>query len=937
MIGAITRIDPDQLHLLLQRAWVRRIGSVHIHHTWRPSQAQWRGESTVEAIRRFHVETNGWSDIAQHLTIGPDGSLWTGRHLDMPPASVAGHNGSASEGPFMIEMVGDFDIDRDTFGGVQADAVYRTVADICAAFRLDVAAIRFHNEFTNAKTCPGTSLDLADFRAAVAKAMPKKAAKAAPMSDDARGYIARAAAPLPAERALQLTDAEPPYDARQAAFDWSAAGDARGFGAKCSESEIEVFRKHVVNLSGGQLSQDGCYANTEADLDKLIANLGRWVGARAGKDARVMFFAHGGLVNEQGGLGICLRDYQWWLANNVYPVFFVWETGFLEIFEQKMRSEQEGQRAFFTDPVIEATLGPTVGRPTWSPIKDSAVLASALQTGTGRPGGAAIFAAKVVAWFGALQGPVKSTVSFHAAGHSAGSIFHCSFIPRFVESFKGVAGAPNPPISTLAFLAPAVRCDVFKQLLMPHVGSAVGAMSMFTMMRSVELEDNVARIYRKSLLYFVRNACENPTPTPILGLEESVRADADLVAFFGLGTTKAKADLVWSETNTESGRSASRSRSHGGFDNDVPTMNSVMRRVLGLADADPLPMPRFKIDDVSACAGSGRDLGDGGPPTSAPARALAAAALSRSGAGTRKALCVGIDSYGAQSLAGCVNDVRSFGDSLRQWGFAVSELTNERATRNAILAGIDSVLTQSSAGDIVVIVYAGHGTQLQDANGDESDGLDEAWVPYDYAEGEFVIDDDLGAALDRHRDRGIELVLFVDCCHSGTSTRAMFTTDAPQRGPRSRYMAVPPDIVRRHLAKRGSEQSGARSSGKDPIGWEIHFAACQDTQSAYEHDGHGNFTRAATAALAAALAAETTYGALGTSIAGQFAGDTLQTPKLRAPKASEQRRLFAAQRGTAAVAPAAAAVAPANTDIAAKLDQLIEVVTKLGKQIEDIS
>jgi hypothetical protein len=42
---------------------------------------------------------NGWSDLAQHLTVDPQGWLWTGRNRNLAPASATGHNGTAGEGP----------------------------------------------------------------------------------------------------------------------------------------------------------------------------------------------------------------------------------------------------------------------------------------------------------------------------------------------------------------------------------------------------------------------------------------------------------------------------------------------------------------------------------------------------------------------------------------------------------------------------------------------------------------------------------------------------------------------------------------------------------------------------------------------------------------------------------------------------------------------
>jgi hypothetical protein len=49
MIGEIRRCTPEQLRALLQRGWTRAIAEVHIHHTWRPTHDQWRGERTVRA------------------------------------------------------------------------------------------------------------------------------------------------------------------------------------------------------------------------------------------------------------------------------------------------------------------------------------------------------------------------------------------------------------------------------------------------------------------------------------------------------------------------------------------------------------------------------------------------------------------------------------------------------------------------------------------------------------------------------------------------------------------------------------------------------------------------------------------------------------------------------------------------------------------------
>ena len=68
----IRRITAAQFGLLaLPAQLTRKIAAVYVHHTWRPRRQDFRGLATVEAMRKFHMEQNGWSDLAQHLTIDP--------------------------------------------------------------------------------------------------------------------------------------------------------------------------------------------------------------------------------------------------------------------------------------------------------------------------------------------------------------------------------------------------------------------------------------------------------------------------------------------------------------------------------------------------------------------------------------------------------------------------------------------------------------------------------------------------------------------------------------------------------------------------------------------------------------------------------------------------------------------------------------------------
>jgi hypothetical protein len=65
----IRRISAAQFGLLAQPVQLTRtIAVVHVHHTGRPGRQDVRGLATMEAMRKFHMEQNGWSDLAHPLT-----------------------------------------------------------------------------------------------------------------------------------------------------------------------------------------------------------------------------------------------------------------------------------------------------------------------------------------------------------------------------------------------------------------------------------------------------------------------------------------------------------------------------------------------------------------------------------------------------------------------------------------------------------------------------------------------------------------------------------------------------------------------------------------------------------------------------------------------------------------------------------------------------
>lgn len=46
-----------------------------MHHTWGPNLVGFEGRASIDAMWRRDIEENGWPDIAQHVTIDPDGMI----------------------------------------------------------------------------------------------------------------------------------------------------------------------------------------------------------------------------------------------------------------------------------------------------------------------------------------------------------------------------------------------------------------------------------------------------------------------------------------------------------------------------------------------------------------------------------------------------------------------------------------------------------------------------------------------------------------------------------------------------------------------------------------------------------------------------------------------------------------------------------------------
>jgi hypothetical protein len=114
----------------------------------------------------------------------------------------------------------------------------------------------------------------------------------------------------------------------------------------------------------------------------------------------------------------------------------------------------------------------------------------------------------------------------------------------------------------------------------------------------------------------------------------------------------------------------------------------------------------------------------------------------------------------------------------------------------------------------LTVFYTGHGINVPDLNGDESDGLDEAMV---FDGGKIVIDDRLLEILIKNANGRTRILLLSDCCHSGSIWDI-------QSGLRQRGIAGLPANIISIAGSSDSQQAKQTQVGKDKRGmFTYHF------------------------------------------------------------------------------------------------------------------
>ena len=150
---------------------------------------------------------------------------------------------------------------------------------------------------------------------------------------------------------------------------------------------------------------------------------------------------------------------------------------------------------------------------------------------------------------------------------------------------------------------------------------------------------------------------------------------------------------------------------------------------------------------------------------------------------------------------------------------------------------LDNLAKKATCGDVVYIHFSGHGQQITDLDGDEPDGYDEAWIPYDackdysgkYKGQNHIVDDELYDFLNQLRakvgDKG-KITVVSDACHSGSGSRGDEDEDVV-RGVQEKF-----------------EMPAERNVGRvkrESMAW-LFVSACKAYQNNFEYrDSQGNY------------------------------------------------------------------------------------------------
>ncbi len=372
-----------------------------------------------------------------------------------------------------------------------------------------------------------------------------------------------------------------------------------------ASSKIHVvrdLRQHLVRIhQDGHLQSNDSYGTSVDDLDTLFEEDFARATKSWKKKKRLLLYAGGGL----GSLDATIQraaDYRASLmGHGVYPVVFVWRTGFWDrisavlrraLAERQHDSTVSAQSDFMLDRLddgLEPAARQEGGKVQWDDIKRTAQQATALADG-----GVRLTLDRV-----ARLVKRDPTVEVHLVGHSAGAILLAPAVQLLTSRGKITSGPMKGrkglgvTVRSCTLWAPACTTDLFHEAYFDAIEDRrIREFLMITLTEDAEAGDNVASIYRKSLLHLVSSALEEEPRVPgdsdgteIMGMARFVIPEADRAGYPEFMRLARRKSVTWmfspapmiAESKEDRPVAA---RRHGDLDDDPGTLLATLSVIL---------------------------------------------------------------------------------------------------------------------------------------------------------------------------------------------------------------------------------------------------------------------------------------------------------------------------------------------------------------------
>jgi hypothetical protein len=324
---------------------------------------------------------------------------------------------------------------------------------------------------------------------------------------------------------------------------------------------------HFVHVDDGTYMESGRYWSSAFDVQQTAQLV-----ADSSDYDHLLLYVHGGLNSPEDSARRVAAMREVFKDNRIYPFHVMYDTGLAEelkdlvLGKARAAAARVGGISDWADRFVEGLLRKP-GTLVWEEMKKDARRAF-------EPGGAASNALELFLQQFRRKG---KAMKLHLVGHSTGAIA--------IGHLLRTLSRRQLEFQTCSLMAPACTLDWYEQAYVPALDAEgrlrIREMTVYNLRDRLEQDDTVTPLYHKSLLYLVSNAFEREREKPLLGMQ---KFSPDLILV---------GDLPRVHYSNGATGNITRSTSHGGFDNDVYTMNHILRRVMGETPARP-----FVADDL---------------------------------------------------------------------------------------------------------------------------------------------------------------------------------------------------------------------------------------------------------------------------------------------------------------------------------------------------